>query len=192
MPGRPSSQLASPQKPLPCRGPAYAADRELVTLEQAKQWWPFRPLLDGEPPGGLVERWYAASQRGGTAGDPREPREQATLLLLWESPRAEASRCAHGEVYQAGGLGLMALHAESREAAEKQWGPIGDSQQVRGSDGWYIRANTDDDDATNDIQIVRWIQPVDGGDGVLMWQLASHPSRYTRTTVVALANGLRG
>jgi hypothetical protein len=168
----------------------YAHDREPVTQARAADWWPFRPLLTGHAPAGTAARWYSYTQTGGTRGDPRTPREDAGLSLVFETPKGPTARCGVFHALAAGAALLIVAHYASRDEIPAQLMTPGDPQEVRGYEGTHKEANEGNTDPQDDERLLTWVTPSRTDDGVLWWGMSANPRSYSRARLVALANGL--
>lgn len=171
---------------------AKGSDRQQeLSLEEALQWWPYRPLLRfdgslgfGEP----VEAIFAKSDSGGSESDPSK--ESSTLLFLYKNPGAVQKGHDFFSVQAAGGAAVWVTSIPA-SVPDQLRATVADDDRIvevrrrpAVSEEFWKREG-----ANADFRLIYWFdyQP----DGTqLVWHLSGDPNHFSENDLIAWGNSL--
>ncbi len=158
---------------------------ERVTLAQALEWWPYRPLLKAGylPRQGGDEIWFVTGQSGRKA-DPK--RERSGVKVFYVYPPTAPDRSSSGEMLAAGAFSVDAYFLPPGEKSPFA-GPFPNEKPVvvRGHPARLWVGNFD---APRTVAI-SWLEPLANG-GILSWTVLGARDVYTEEQVIEFVNKL--
>jgi len=180
------TQPKTPEQEMP-----YAKNKfnEIVSMEDLKKWWPYRPLYrsPAASDGGAAEVFVAASSEGGRKGDGSS--EAAYAIVLYAYPATTVDTSSRGDL-----LKNRAVIVGSRFAglgtppSVAPQGPGEKPVAVRGHAGRTFVATLAGFGGFK-IRIVEWNEPTDGG-GTLWRQATTGAEAYSEEQVLEFLNGM--
>ncbi|HVE91483.1 MAG TPA: hypothetical protein VNE62_04140 [Actinomycetota bacterium] len=193
---RATQRPAMPTGPLPTPAPfAKEKVRERITLEQALEWWPHRPVLrvgTAPKPGG-EEAWFATSKDGGRKGDPNK--EYTILTLVLQYPPDTAETKTYYQITDAGGA-TISMRFFPPGLPPKT--PGGKQVLVRNRPAtmWELYKQPHPEKtawrefADQDIRAVNWSEALPNDRGHVDWIVEMNPRLYSEEQTLEFVNSL--
>lgn len=177
-----SAAVASPSRPSSGERVAgvtsYGESRgEQVSMGRLLEWWPFRPLLRNSATTAR-ESFFAASETGGTRGDPRK--ELAGAMVLYTSGGSDPDAADFWQLLAAGAWEVKMYHFPAGEAvtfSHDAFRKMSRTVVVRNRPARLL-AVREGPQSNVTWRSVRWEEAAPGG-GVVQFIISNHPDRYT-------------